>query len=98
MMKQVYNPGRLVKLVLKGENIEIPRKESVALDTSVAEHLQELLPGLEYTDITEKEAKELEKKDVKEGKEEKKEKKPRKVKDLKKKNITKAKKLTKKKK
>ena len=56
-MRLVFNPTCAdVNLTLLGELILIPVKKSVVLSDKTGIALQELLPGMEYTEMSEKSA------------------------------------------
>jgi len=66
-MKLIYNPtGKTVDLTISGEHVVIPSKNSVMAEDGVGEALQNLLPGLEFSRLSEKEAERLNKQ-VKDG-------------------------------
>lgn len=53
-MRSVFNPTSAdVNVTLLGEAILIPAKSSVVLPDNLGKALQELLPGMEYAELTE---------------------------------------------
>lgn len=59
-MRLVFNPtGKDINLILDGEKVLIPKKKSAVLRDSIGAQLQDLLPGLEYSRLSEIEAKKM---------------------------------------